>query len=83
VSLQFVRLLEGELAEEIAKLQQRVMNGQLTDREYVSFTSQAKGLRDAINKARELLKKFDEIDEGEEEEEGENVIPAGGRKPRR
>ena len=82
MSLLFVRQLEGELAEEIAKLTKRVMNGQLSDREYVALTAAVNAYQKSIEKAKELLRKFDRGDEGEEDE-GENVIvPAGGRKPR-
>ena len=85
MSLLFVRQLEGELAEEISKLTRRVMNGQLSDREYVALTAAVAAYQKSIDKAKELLRKFDQGDEGEDEgDEGENVIvPAGGIKPRR
>ena len=65
MSLQLVRRLEEALLVKIAEKTDRVMGGQLPDREYGRLTGQVDALKYAIQTARDLLKEDEDEDEGE------------------
>jgi len=79
VSLQFVRALELEIKSKINNLTGRVMNGTLSDHEYIRMTAAVVAYKEVLSLARAVLKRLGEDDEGEE---GEDVIPARGGQPR-